>query len=872
MKRRFLGINKVLKSHKYLYELTPFFLLLLVVSLIYSFLFKVYPLEVMVDAFRYNGYQMYIMKYSFIRYGQFALWDQFLSSGMSWISHPGGPLFFPVAWIIIFLISKFTLGSVIYFFLHLLTGAGAFYFLLRVLGMRKATCFFVSISYITTYYVFIFLISGWFEELFGLTLLPLSVGLLILALSKKNYWYAILGGIVMSMNFFGNTYYVFHYNTIVLIWVALVSGINKIFKKREGVKVNFRYFLPDILINVFFWVTFIGLSAVKLFPLLEFRSISSRNVLPLSAIETPDAVMTFSFFFDRVHNFLFSADSFAGILKTLFQLGNNIAIGLIFVCVFYAFYKKNRIYVLFAGLLLIGAWGSLANRLPFDLYAFFYYFLPGFNSNQFPYRFTIIINFAFFVCLALGFNLFMKSKKKLFVFLGYFLGAIFVLNGFLHASFSYKNNNTAKEFNIENELRKPLTFNIEKYNTNIPPKINGKINTNLLTVLIQIINKYKPEGRMHSTFVSTDNASTTDQLLLGEIPSVQNSYDSIVPTYQYGIIRKLDTSKDSFDTFTRQFKIYSVLNTRFHLQQKEYFEYYGCTKLNLLKQDRIKENEGNNASEKDVCGFLENRLTKVLEDNKGGIYYDSEVLSRATLVQKAILLINDNRFNDYSGFIAKRIMFHPDFDEKKISIFSDRTTYLDDYTLEELKKFSAVLIVDPKIRNNIYAEKLIQEYQKSGGSVVRLDSRYIPYENLHERSSSIWKEKSAWNYSEENRDKLAELFKALSKAEDNIGVIKIEKFTPEDLVFKVSTKNNNEVLQYSDSFFPGWKAEIDGRKTKVYMADGLVKGIIIKNKGRHNVRFYYDPDSFKKGAVITLTTILVLIVLLMRKWYINKKK
>ena len=163
MKKKLLDKYKTFETHRYLYEFVPLFLLVLLISLIYSFLFKVYPLAAMQDAFRYNGYQMYIIKYSLIQYGQFALWDQLLSAGMSWISHPGGPLFFPTTWIIIFLIDKFSLGSVMLFFFHLLSGAAAFYFLLRVLGMRKITSFFVSISYITTQYVFIFLISGWFE-------------------------------------------------------------------------------------------------------------------------------------------------------------------------------------------------------------------------------------------------------------------------------------------------------------------------------------------------------------------------------------------------------------------------------------------------------------------------------------------------------------------------------------------------------------------------------------------------------------------------------------------------------------------------------------------------------------------------------------
>ena len=217
-------------------------------------------------------------------------------------------------------------------------------------------------------------------------------------------------------------------------------------------------------------------------------------------------------------------------------------------------------------------------------------------------------------------------------------------------------------------------------------------------------------------------------------------------------------------------------------------------------------------------------------------------------------------------------MFHPDFDEKKISILSGGSPYLDDYTRELLGQFSLVLLVDPKIKNKINTKNLIHDYQKAGGNVLTLNSRYVPYGSLHKRSSSIWTEKSAWSYSEEDKERLSKSFKRLINNGRASLEVKIDRFTPEDILLNFSTQNDNVVLQYSDSFFPGWKAEIDGQKTNVYMADGLVKGILIKDKGKHIVRFYYDPDSFKKGAAVTLTTILILAVLLLRKWYINKKK
>src|SRR3990167_6726125 len=71
--------------------------LLVIAALVYNFFLTIGDLSLVGDAQRYNGYQAYALKYSLAHFGQLALWDPFLSSGMSWISHPGGALFSPFA-------------------------------------------------------------------------------------------------------------------------------------------------------------------------------------------------------------------------------------------------------------------------------------------------------------------------------------------------------------------------------------------------------------------------------------------------------------------------------------------------------------------------------------------------------------------------------------------------------------------------------------------------------------------------------------------------------------------------------------------------------------------------------------------------------
>jgi hypothetical protein len=68
-----------------------------------------------------------------------------------------------------------------------------------------------------------------------------------------------------------------------------------------------------------------------------------------------------------------------------------------------------------------------------------------------------------------------------------------------------------------------------------------------------------------------------------------------------------------------------------------------------------------------------------------------------------------------------------------------------------------------------------------------------------------------------------------------------------------STEDNLLVL--SDTYYPGWKAFVNGKETKIYRADYIFRAIPL-NAGTHRLEFVYDPMSFKLGAGVTLLGIL----------------
>ncbi len=63
--------------------------------------------------------------------------------------------------------------------------------------------------------------------------------------------------------------------------------------------------------------------------------------------------------------------------------------------------------------------------------------------------------------------------------------------------------------------------------------------------------------------------------------------------------------------------------------------------------------------------------------------------------------------------------------------------------------------------------------------------------------------------------------------------------------------DGNGFLYLSDTYYPGWKAYVDGKETKIYRANLAFRAIEVQ-KGRHRVVFRYVPMSFYIGLVLTL--------------------
>ncbi|MFH1562063.1 MAG: YfhO family protein [Nitrospirota bacterium] len=100
-----------------------------------------------------------------------------------------------------------------------------------------------------------------------------------------------------------------------------------------------------------------------------------------------------------------------------------------------------------------------------------------------------------------------------------------------------------------------------------------------------------------------------------------------------------------------------------------------------------------------------------------------------------------------------------------------------------------------------------------------------------------------------------------SKFEIRNSKFEIIKYQPNKVIITASSPTDC-FLFLSDTYYPGWRAFIDGKPTKIYRANYTFRAISFP-KGTHTVEFRYLPLSFLVGVVGSGMTVVILIGLIL---------
>lgn len=101
-------------------------------------------------------------------------------------------------------------------------------------------------------------------------------------------------------------------------------------------------------------------------------------------------------------------------------------------------------------------------------------------------------------------------------------------------------------------------------------------------------------------------------------------------------------------------------------------------------------------------------------------------------------------------------------------------------------------------------------------------------------------------------------------------VVDYKKYADQESVIRVNTPMSG-LLFVSDTFYPGWKAYVDGEDSKIFRANFAFRAIQV-TAGEHEVRLEYRPDSFYNGLKISVLSLIGLFFLLLVSNFVGKNR
>ncbi len=108
------------------------------------------------------------------------------------------------------------------------------------------------------------------------------------------------------------------------------------------------------------------------------------------------------------------------------------------------------------------------------------------------------------------------------------------------------------------------------------------------------------------------------------------------------------------------------------------------------------------------------------------------------------------------------------------------------------------------------------------------------------------------------------------KTNGNIGSAKIVNYNPNSMEISIDSKSSG-LLLLTDNYDKDWKASVDGKSVPILRANYTFRAIAV-DKGRHNVKFWYDPWGFNLGVYLAMGGLIGILAMILISRIVNRPK
>jgi len=678
--------------------------------------------------------------------------------------------------------------------IHFVLSGWFTYLLLRGMKASRGASLIAGLGFMLSGYLIS--VHSFISTLFSVAWVPLFFLIFLAAIQKNRTGYALLSGFVGTLMFLGGGGEVCYFTFAVAFFLTLVPDLALTESIRPGLKRRLFLFAS-------FCLVFLGLSAVQLIPLMELSALSVR-AQGLSYFEASNWSLhpkgLIEFFIPDQFGLAHDQNQYwmyQNWLRTIYMGG----IPFLLSCFYFNKYSSRRLGLLFLFVLSIGlAMGT--NTL---FHHFLYDHIPFFNKLRYPVKFIFLGILVLCITAGLGFDRFRQellnsqksSAKWVVLALAFCLMLVFGILNYFDNEFTTYFKGIGWDYPKYNEIAANL-FNVKRL----------LAFTSLFCLLLYLY--ARQEGKQYIlTIIIT--LFTLDLFFAN-----------------YGNYRK--------DSVERINKVSE--NARFILSDPDFFRVYTAPHT-------IKYSIGPRSQEWGI-EISKEKLVPGLHVNKDIFYAMGTGVTKQQRWKNIFKLISTGSSPDRTDLLnimnVKYIISIPKIVSKNFKLV--HISY--PIPLSENKKMGAEESLSIKIYEN--KNILPRVFLVPACKIIRKEREYknIFQNKLFDPQVVVLLGKNPKGFDCEAKN----ITKLIVR-----GTVEITSYKSNTVDLTVNSKNR-QLLFLSDSYYPGWKAYVDGEETEILRANYLFRAIVV-TPGEHKVRFEYDPLSFKLGLAISMATILL---------------
>ena len=723
----------------------------------------------------------------------FPLWNPYYFNGHPLFATLQPGVLYPFS--ILFLFLPFDWAFNLNIELHFALAGCFTYLLVRAMKASQGAAIISAVGFMLSGYLIS--VHNLLSTLLSVTWVPLFILCYFSAIKNNRLDHAILSGVVGTFMFLGGGIEVCYLTFAVAFFLTLFPELA--LESNISLTIRRRLSLFTIFCAVFF-----GLSAVQLIPFLELSRLSIRS----GGLSYFEAGIWSLHPFDLVEFFLpdqygLGTDikkywNFQNWLKTIYMGGIPFILSIIFIR------KWDRRAQGFVLLFFISLGLAMGKNTLF--HHFLYDYLPFFNKLRYPVKFIFMAVLLLSIAAGLGYDYFKKDLKENTPESKNMAQYILTL-GFLCVLI----------FGAINLFNEDLITYFKAIGWD-PPKYN-EIEINLFNF------------KRFLVFISL--------FCLG-------LYLYSIPRFRKPFVLTIVITLFALDLFFAHFKFYQKgdfkqtqeigENEKFLKSDPELFRIFVTPKTRKAEVV-IKENwKGLDVrKEKFLMGLLGNQ--RILDTYGIGVTEQKRWKKLMSLVNTSPAIDSTNLLNmmNVKYVVSTPPITSPDFE----LVHSNNTIPKDPEKRKEFEQSATIKIYENK-------KALPHAYLVSQCTVIKSEKTYKKV-----LQSKTFNPEKILLLDEEPKDYSCEEKEVPAIQEP----VRIDSYKSNEVELTINARER-KLLFLSDSYYPGWKAYINGKKTPIYRANYLFRAIVVES-GESQVRFEYDPLSFKLGLAITVLTILM---------------